>query len=95
VTVKAKRGRRRYVAFRVADGLTHEEGVQALHRLHQAGIGGLKVIQYEAGKGIIRCGEPEKDRTIAAMRALAIIVPLRTSGTLRTLREEFFPEGKR
>lgn len=94
MTVKAKRGRRRYVAFRVADGCTHEQGLQAIGRLQLTNISGFKVIQYEGGKGILRCAGPEKEKLLACMRALPALVPLRTSGTLKTLREEVLAEGK-
>jgi RNase P/RNase MRP subunit POP5 len=94
VTVKAKRGRRRYVAFRVADNCTHEQGLQAISRLQLTNIKGFKVIQYDRGRGIVRCAEPEKERLLACMKALEVLLPLRTSGTLRTLRETYFQEVK-
>jgi RNase P/RNase MRP subunit POP5 len=93
MTVKAKRGRRRYIAFRLADGCTHEQGLHAIARLQLSNIGGFKVIQYEGAAGIVRAAEPERDKLVSCMAATAVLVPMRTSGTLRALREACFKEG--
>ncbi len=99
--VKADRGRRRYVAVETLDGLpaSQEDYVQSI--MLEAGRRGLrttKLIQSTGPRGIVRCNEPELERLIdlvngtAARPAVRSFHTLRTSGTLRTLRERYFPE---
>ncbi len=99
--VKADRGRRRYVAVETLDGLaaSQEDYVQSI--MLEAGRRGLrttKLIQSIGPRGIVRCNEPELERLIdlingtSARPAVRSFHTLRTSGTLRTLRERYFPE---
>jgi RNase P/RNase MRP subunit POP5 len=99
--VKADRGRRRYVAVETLDGLpaSQEDYVQSI--MLEAGRRGLrttKLIQSTGPRGIVRCNEPELERLIdlingtPARPSVRSFHTLRTSGTLRTLRERYFPE---
>jgi hypothetical protein len=90
MVVKSKRGRRRYIAIRCREGIMTDEDLMASLRssLSPAGIR-YKVIQFNGKEGIIRvgggdriCAEKELNRPEGGL------MTFRTSGTLRTLREE-------
>lgn len=84
MTVKAKRGRRRYIAFDVPEGLGAEELSRRLPR------GRFKVIQCAGGMAAVRCGPADAAQCIEAVTvAVPGAVPRRTSGTLRTLRDRY------
>ena len=84
MTVKAQRGRRRYIAFDVSPGTTAESLARGLPR------GRFKVIQCAGGMAIVRCPDGETEACIAAVRtADPGSVSRRTSGTLRTLRDRY------
>jgi len=92
MTVKEKRGRRRYVAFSVDAELRKETLISALRRL---GDDPPYVIQCGEGWAILRCSPEDVVDTVSEMRnADPSSVPLRTSGTLRTLRDTY-PELER
>jgi RNase P/RNase MRP subunit POP5 len=89
------------VAVETLDGLaaSQEDYVQSI--MLEAGRRGLrttKLIQSIGPRGIVRCNEPELERLIdlingtSARPAVRSFHTLRTSGTLRTLRERYFPE---
>ena len=97
MVVKDKRGRRRYVAFETSESIDAEtvsrEIISSAVRL---GVRPPKLIQFEGRRGIVRSSEPEKEATIELLGAAALpIRTLRTSGTLKTLRERYFtPKSK-
>lgn len=93
--IKSKRGRRRYIAFST-EMSTYEEMMHSLgSALRGAGIDSFKLIQYDGSKGIVRVRREDQR---AAVEALGLpteglkITTLAASGTLRTLRERFFPQ---
>ncbi len=99
MVVKEKRGRRRYIAFRVDSKISDGELLAALNAtLAPLGIKVPKVIQFDGRTGIIRCSPLDKDRVISALNDRSDsryrIETLSTSGTLLTLREKFFPESE-
>jgi RNase P/RNase MRP subunit POP5 len=95
MVVKEKRGRRRYVAFETSDIIDAEtvsrEIISSAMRL---GVRPPKLIQFEGRRGIVRSYEPEKEQTIELInKAELTMKTLRTSGTLKTLRERYFSTG--
>jgi RNase P/RNase MRP subunit POP5 len=97
MVVKEKRGRRRYVAFETSEIIDAEtvsrEIISSAVRL---GVRPPKLIQFEGRRGIVRSSEPEKEATIELLNAAELPMrTLRTSGTLKTLRERYFlPKSK-
>jgi RNase P/RNase MRP subunit POP5 len=90
--VKEKRGRRRYIAFTVSAELTKETLISALRSVCSEPP---YVIQCGEGWAIVRCSPAAAETTISRMRlADPSSSSLRTSGTLRTLRD-LYPELKR
>ena len=88
MVVKAKRGRRRYIAFTVSPGLT-KEWLSGKIRAFCAGEP-PKVIQCAEGWCIVRCSPKECADTVALMsKADPESRSLRTSGTLITLRKRY------
>lgn len=90
MTVKQKRGRRRYIAFDVPVGLTAPAMAQGLPR-------GFRVIQCSGGMAVIRCAPGETEECIVAVtERFSGSAPRRTSGTLRALRSRYsvLREGK-
>lgn len=58
------------------------------------GVRPPKLIQFEGRRGIVRSSEPEKEATIELVNAADLPMrTLRTSGTLKTLRERYFSPG--
>ncbi|MGN1044608.1 MAG: hypothetical protein ACI4Q9_01460 [Candidatus Methanomethylophilaceae archaeon] len=88
MTVKSKRGRRRYIAFTVSPSLRRSELIGAL--TERMGADAPRVIQCSEGWCIIRC-PPEQ--CASAIGTISEIDPgsvsLRTSGTLITLRRRY------
>ncbi len=85
MTVKSKRGRRRYVVFSVPAGLTRED---LIHRI--PGGRRFNVIQSAEGMAIVRCAPEEIGECEAAVKAVAAEAEIVTvSGTLRTLRDRY------
>lgn len=102
MTVKEKRGRRRYLYFEVGDGdiASNEEMLQTISLpASRMGLRSLKVIQFDGKKGIIRCALIEVDRLKDIINQSAPPVrefrTISTSGTVRTIREKYFPEQRR
>jgi len=92
VTVKEKRGRRRYIAFRISPEITKDALISSLRMLCNEPP---YVIQCAEGWSILRCSPENIDETKELMRRVdASSVSLRTSGTLATLRD-VYPELKR
>jgi RNase P/RNase MRP subunit POP5 len=97
MVVKEKRGRRRYIAFRVDSKISDGELLATLNAtLTPLGIKVPKVMQFDGRMGIIRCSPLDKDKVISALTERSDpryrIETLSTSGTLLTLREKYFPE---
>jgi len=99
MVVKEKRGRRRYIAFRVENRISDEELLGTLNAiLSPRGIKVPKVIQFDGRMGILRCPPVDKDRVVSALSERSDprrrIETLSTSGTLLTLREKYFPRSE-
>jgi RNase P/RNase MRP subunit POP5 len=91
MTVKEKRGRRRYIAFTVAFELKKEALIKFLRDVP----GTPYVVQCSEGWAIVRCPPDCVDTTISAVCASdPSAASLRTSGTLATLRDRY-PELER
>lgn len=85
MTVKSKRGRRRYIVFTVDPELTRE----TLIRLIPGGKR-FNVIQCAGGMAVVRCAPDEVDECESAVKtAEPSAEPLVMSGTLRTLRDRY------
>jgi RNase P/RNase MRP subunit POP5 len=95
MVVKSKRGRRRYIAF-TTDPSTDEELLHSLgSALRGAGVTSYKLIQYDGRMGIVRVKGKDQKAAVEALRLPREglrITTLAASGTLRTLRERFFPQ---
>ena len=92
MVVKERRGRRRYVVFETSESVDAEtvsrEIISSSVRL---GVRPPKLIQFEGRRGIVRSSEPEKEATLELINAADLPMrTLRTSGTLKTLRERYF-----
>jgi len=87
MVVKEKRGRRRYIAFTMHPGITKESLISSLRRL----CGDPPyVVQCGEGWAIVRCSPNDVDETVGLVRlADPSSVSLKTSGTLRTLRNTY------
>ncbi len=97
MVVKEKRGRRRYIAFRVENRISDEELLGTLNAiLSPLGIKVPKVIQFDGTMGILRCSPINKEKIVSALSVLSgtrqKIETLSTSGTLFTLREKYFSQ---
>lgn len=86
MTVKEKRGRRRYIAFTVPE----EIGKQTLiHRLRECVGDAPYVVQCGRGLAVVRCAPNECVRTMDLMKtAYPSSGSLMTSGTLKALRSK-------
>jgi len=92
MVVKEKRGRRRYIAFRVSPELTKDTMIS---RLRKAGDESVYVVQCSEGWMIVRCSPSDAEGTVRIVKyADPSSGSLRTSGTLASLRNEY-PELKR
>ncbi|MFA6870514.1 MAG: hypothetical protein WCQ63_06005 [Methanomethylophilus sp.] len=86
MTVKAQRGRRRYIAFSTNPALTRNDLIAGLAPWGRT----YNVIQCAAGMAIVRCSPAQREACIAAVRqADSSCNPVDTSGTLRTLRDRY------
>lgn len=104
MVVKAKRGRRRYIAFVVSEStVSNEDLLSALNSsFSQIGRKVPKIIQFDGSRGIVRTSDVDKEKAIEALNNISVergssfsLRTLRTSGTLRTLRERYFKEDSR
>ena len=88
MTVKSKRGRRRYIAFTVSPSLRRSALIEAL--TERMGADAPRVIQCSEGWCIIRCPPNMCARSISMMSEIdPQAVSLRTSGTLISLRQRY------
>jgi RNase P/RNase MRP subunit POP5 len=87
MVVKSKRGRRRYIAFSTSPDVTKESLIRGFRSI---AADPPYIVQCASGMAILRCS-PDKREETASVMSLAdpSSVPLRTSGTLRTLRDEY------
>ena len=92
MVVKDKRGRRRYVAFETSDVVDAETvSREIISSAVKLGVRPPKLIQFEGRRGIVRSLQPELLATLELINAAALPMrTLRTSGTLKTLRERYF-----
>jgi RNase P/RNase MRP subunit POP5 len=96
MVVKAKRGRRRYIAFRVTS-VSPPSPDELLAALRAACAypdqKPPKLIQFDGHTGIVRCLEPERAATMVLLSRVSlqdrrsVVQTISTSGTLRALRE--------
>lgn len=86
MTVKEKRGRRRYIAFTVPEGI----GKPALiHQLRECTDEAPYVVQCGHGLAVVRCAPKECIQTIEVMKlACPSSASLMTSGTIKALRSK-------
>jgi RNase P/RNase MRP subunit POP5 len=101
MVVKDRRGRRRYIAFRVVSDSPVSAQVMTTmlnDTSDDLGIRAPRLIDFDGTLGIVRCSNLEKEgilRMLADIDSTAYkcirIESLRTSGTLKTLREKYRP----
>ncbi|HIH01876.1 TPA: hypothetical protein HA259_07390, partial [Thermoplasmata archaeon] len=100
---KVERGKWRYVAFRVYAGgqMSRRDLVGALlDRGRSTPLGdSFRLTVFERGIGILKVPHTMKDHAIELLRAVDSVRgmpcrldPLRTSGTIRTLKEKYLGE---
>jgi RNase P/RNase MRP subunit POP5 len=96
MVVKAKRGRRRYIAFETSEAMDAETvSREIISSAVKLGVRTPKLIQFEGRRGIVRSLEPEMESTLELINSAALPMrTLRTSGTLKTLRERYFVAEK-
>ena len=112
MTVKDRIGRRRYIAFRIETPSTRffsrDDVINALHRRasgmkERIKTPHLTVFDAARGIGVVRVKHTDKDRAIDLLNSIKKVdgreikmVTLRTSGTIKTLRERYhLPASKR
>jgi RNase P/RNase MRP subunit POP5 len=93
MVVKAKRGRRRYIAFEAPPGVWTEDRLQLM--LKEEGVRRslrpLKLIQFDGTRGIVRCMHLDKEGTLSLLSSFdSKMRTLATSGTLKALRTRYF-----
>ena len=91
MVVRDKAGRNRYVAFVVTPPV---EKARLLAALKAApGPDRPWLVQYDGGRGLVRCAHTAKDATIAFLNELRIggarLRTTGTSGTIRKARQKF------
>ncbi|MFA5312084.1 MAG: hypothetical protein WC375_02055 [Methanomassiliicoccales archaeon] len=100
MTVKSKRGRRRYIYIESASGtpVPREDFIRSVTAPAEAGKApSLKVVQFDGVKGIVRCYLKDAKPLMELINGAeggAFLRTVRTSGTIRTLRERYF-DGER
>ena len=86
MTVKSKRGRRRYIVFRVGADVDRISLARATFRPGHH----VKVISCDERMAVIRCSPEDRswvsDTVVSSFPGSE---PLRTSGTLKSLRERY------
>ena len=88
MVVKSERGRRRYIAFTVDEGLTRSTLIPKLQAL--MGNDAPYVVQCSEGWAVIRTSPDGIDAAVSVMsKASPGSASLSTSGTLRTLRQRY------
>jgi RNase P/RNase MRP subunit POP5 len=98
MVVKSKRGRRRYIAFRwQGNQAASDEDLLAYLRSTLAPLGvRFKLIQFDGRQGIFRVGGGDRGPVLERLaQADGPVRTLRTSGTLRSLREGVLAHERR
>ena len=91
MTVKSKRGRRRYIVFKMPLDADRTSLSRAIPNLPQ-----VKVIHCDEGMAVVRCSPEGRDEIISSIEEkFPDSKSLKTSGTLKTLRDQYGPLGKR
>ncbi|MGD0057395.1 MAG: Rpp14/Pop5 family protein [Methanomassiliicoccales archaeon] len=103
MVVKDRRGRRRYIAFRVLceSCVSNDDLFRTLgDAWDRSGTKAPKLIEFDGTLGIVRCSNLEKEKTLEILTRLDSIAQkkvkvelLRTSGTLKTLRKRYAPRN--
>lgn len=97
VVVRDKVGRNRYIAFVVTPPVEKARLVAALKVA--PGPDRPWLVEYDGGRGLVRCAHTAKDATIVFLNELKVgssrIRTTGTSGTIRTAREKFLPSSRR
>ena len=93
MVVKDKVGRNRYVAFLVTPPV---DKARLLAALKSAPVPDRPwLVEYDGGRGLVRCPHTAKDETIAFLNGLRIgashLRTTGTSGTIRRARQKFLP----
>lgn len=102
MTVRDRTGRKRYIAFEiVSDGGSLSRGKLAKAIDERTGELGMKcrpeVILISNGKGIVRANHRDLEEVLSILNSFSDdardfkLKTIRTSGTIRTLKEAFFP----
>jgi RNase P/RNase MRP subunit POP5 len=87
MTVKSVRGRRRYISFEVPEGTDRDGIVMALEKAEPP-VPSAKAITCGKGKAVIRCSPADREAAVSAISSsFGGSKSLRTSGTLRSLRD--------
>ena len=87
MVVKSERGRRRYIFFEVPQPVRRNDVSQALD-----GIGSVKVITCSDGRAVVRCSPDDREPVTQRMtETFGGCRSVRTSGTLRGLRDRYPP----
>jgi len=106
MVVKAKVGRKRYIAFEIlsgGEGLTRGKLVKAIcSRADELEFRNRPdVILIEGGRGIVRTDQRNQRDAVALLNSFSAgssglrLQTIRASGTIRTLKESFFPRQVR
>ena len=86
MVVKSVRGRRRYISFTAGADMRRDDMAPIVESF---GIPSVKLITCGKGKAVVRCDPAHRDELIDAyIGAFPGCCSLKTSGTLRTLRDE-------
>ncbi len=85
MVVKSERGRRRYVFFRVPEGTRRDD----LTAMVGGRVPSMKVITCQDGEAVVRCLPSERDALVEALTRGEGFESVRTSGTLKTLRDGY------
>ena len=104
MVVKQKVGRKRYIAFEVTgcDGDPSRSRLNKVIDRRAAELAGgcpFDVIFVMNGRGIVRTNHKHQKAIIEMLGSLSIesdgikVATLCTSGTIRTLKEKYFPKG--
>ena len=87
MVVKSERGRRRYIFFEVPHHVRRDDISQALD-----GIGSVKVITCSDGRAVVRSSPDDREAVTQRMtETFGGCRSVRTSGTLRGLRDRYPP----
>lgn len=106
MVVKAKVGRKRYIAFEIVaggEGLTRGKLIKEIcSRADELGVRNRPdIILIEGGRGIVRTDQKNQKDAVALLNSFSAescalrLKTIRASGTIKTLKESFFPRQVR